>query len=303
MQPQAQYDLLLQICKDFSKDMFNSRGNVPRKAGRPSKCSDLQIIALSIFQESLNMGSERFFFEYLLKALPSLCQQVGTRRNYNARRRKLTSYIEAIRRRMVVRLNDYYGSQIMVVDSMPLPSCRYSRSKRCKIFKETSTGWPQYGYCATQQQRYYGYKFHCVCSASGIIQMYDLSPANVHDIHYLKDVKEVISNCVLIGDKGYRSNPMRAELFEFFGIELAVPCRSNELLQYTMPADYAKIRKRIEIIFSQLVDQMDIRKNYAKSQSGLHVRIISKVTLFTMLQYINMKKEKQINHIRYALVA
>ncbi len=58
-----------------------------------------------------------------------------------------------------------------------------------------------------------------------------------------------------------------------------------------------------KIIFSQLFAQMDIRKNFAKSQSGVHIRIISKVTLFTMLQYINIKKEKLINHIRYDLVA
>ncbi len=93
------------------------------------------------------------------------------------------------------------------------------------------------------------------------------------------------------------------ELFEFFGIELATPCRKNELLQYTMPEDYMRIRKRIEVIFSQLVDQLSIRKNYAKSQSGLFARIIAKVTLFTFLQYINMKEEKGINRIRYTLAA
>ena len=94
---------------------------------------------------------------------------------------------------------------------------------------------------------------------------------------------EVFKNCILIGDKGYRSNPWRLTLFEYAGIELSVPCRSNELLQYTIPDDYARIRKRIEVIFSQLVDQMNIRRNYAKSQVGYFARIISKVTLFTLL--------------------
>ncbi len=93
------------------------------------------------------------------------------------------------------------------------------------------------------------------------------------------------------------------ELFEFFGIELATPCCKNELLQYTMPDDYMRIRKRIEVIFSQLVDQLSIRKNYAERQSGLFSRIIAKVTLFTFLQYINMREEKEINQIRYTLAA
>ena len=93
------------------------------------------------------------------------------------------------------------------------------------------------------------------------------------------------------------------ELFEFFGIELATPCRKNELLQYTMPEDYMHIRKRIEVIFSQLVDQFIIRKNYAKSQPGLFACIIAKVTLFTVLQFVNMKNERNINQVRYTLAA
>ena len=60
-------------------------------------------------------------------------------------------------------------------------------------------------------------------------------------------------------------------LCEYAGIELSVPCRSNELLQYTMPDDYA--------------------------------RIISKVTLFTLLQFVNSQISRSLNHIRYTLAA
>lgn len=132
---------------------------------------------------------------------------------------------------------------------------------------------------------------------------YDLSPAHHHDIKYLQDIQDEVSNCVLVGDKGYRSNPLRLTLFEYAGIELATPCRKNELLQHTMPDDYQRIRKRVEVVFSQLVDQFAIRKNYAKSQIGLFARIISKVTLFTMLQYINLMNNKPLSQMRYTLSA
>lgn len=71
---------------------------------------------------------------------------------------------------------------------------------------------------------------------------------------------------MLVGYKGYRSNSWRLTLFEYAGIELATPSRKNELLQYTIPNDYKRLRKRIEVIFYQLVEQFSIRKNYAKSQ-------------------------------------
>ena len=141
------------------------------------------------------------------------------------------------------------------------------------------------------------------CSANGVIIRYDLSQAHHHDINYLNDVKDELSNCILIGDKGYRSNPWRLTLFEYAGIELATPCRKNEHEQYDMPQDYQMRRKRVEVVFSQLVDQFSIRKSYAKSQKGFFAKIISKMTLYTLLQYINLQEGRSISHLRYTLAA
>ncbi len=115
------------------------------------------------------------------------------------------------------------------------------------------------------------------------------------------DIQDEFSNCVLVGDKGYRSNSWRLTLFEYAGIELATPCRKNELLQYSMPSDYPRLRKRIELVFSQLVEQFSIRKNYAKSPKGFFVKIISKITLFTLLQYINRQNNRPLCQLRYTL--
>ena len=81
------------------------------------------------------------------------------------------------------------------------------------------------------------------------------------------------------------------------------PCRQNERVQHEMPEDYRERRKRVEVVFSQLVDQFAIRKSYAKSQKGLFSKIISKITLFTLLQYVNMQEKRSISHLRYTLVA
>ena len=132
---------------------------------------------------------------------------------------------------------------------MPIESCRYARAKSCKISQDDEERVPSFGYCATQEQKYFGYKFHCACTPSGLIYRYDLSQAHHHNIKYLHDLKDDISNCYLVGDKGYRSTPWRLTLFEYAGIELATPCRSNELLQYAMPEDYQRLRKRVEVVF------------------------------------------------------
>ena len=301
MQPQAQFDRILSICKLFSPLAFNSQGNLPHPGPIPA-CSDIEIIALSLFQSLLSIESECRFFSTLRFLLPGFSVKLS-RRNFNSRRRRLTQFIEIIRKRLSQFLCANTGDSLLIIDSMPIETCRYSRASSSRIFKENEDSAPSYGYCAAQQQLYWGYKFHCVCTAAGVIVRYDLSPAHHHDIKYLQDIQDEVSNCVLVGDKGYRSNPLRLTLFEYAGIELATPCRKNELLQHTMPDDYQRIRKRVEVVFSQLVDQFAIRKNYAKSQIGLFTRIISKVTLFTMLQYINLMNNQPLNQIRYTLSA
>ena len=115
---------------------------------------------------------------------------------------------------------------------------------------------------------FYGYKLHAVCSVNGVSQSIDLSPASVHDIHYLKDIREQLSNCTLLGDKGYLSSEIQIDLFNYANIELETPKRINQKEYKPQFYLYKKQRKRIETLFSQLCDQFMIRRNYAKTFEG-----------------------------------
>lgn len=86
----------------------------------------------------------------------------------------------------------------------------------------------QPGYCASQKMYYYGYKLHAVCSVKGVSQSLDISPASVHDIHYLKDIKQQIKDCTLLADKGYLSSEYQLNLFTADNIKLEVPMRKNQ---------------------------------------------------------------------------
>ncbi len=82
---------------------------------------------------------------------------------------------------------------------------------------------PDWGYCASQKLHFYGYKLHAVCSINGIIQNFDLSPASVHNIHYLHNIKHQLSDAVLLADKGYLSTSMQLDLFNQVNIKLETP--------------------------------------------------------------------------------
>lgn len=48
----------LEICKQFSKEMVNEKGNIPR-VGVVPRFSDLEVISLSLTAEALSIDSER----------------------------------------------------------------------------------------------------------------------------------------------------------------------------------------------------------------------------------------------------
>ena len=119
--------------------------------------------------------------------------------------------------------SDYY-----IVDSMPLEICKLIRSGHSKICKENFETSPNKGYCATQKMSYYGYKLHAVCNIDGVFTDFDLTKASVHDIHYLKDIKRSLNQCVVLADKAYLSKEYQLDLFYSSQIKLEVPMRSNQ---------------------------------------------------------------------------
>lgn len=140
-----------------------------------------------------------------------------------------------------------------------------------------------------------------VCGLSGVIHSYDLSPANVHDIHFLKDVKFQFYDCCILGDRAYLSAELQQDLFSSVGIKLEVPYRLNMKNWRPTFKPYAKARKRIETNFSQLCDHFMLFRNYAKQTPGLFTRIIGKISAFTVLQYINYVNNRPIGRVKYAL--
>ena len=179
-----------------------------------------------------------------------------------------------------------------------MPTSREKRSKICKEDFETS---PDKGFSAVQDNYYYGYKLHVVTTLEGVFTSMDLTKASVHDIHYLNDINgSKISHCKLIGDKGYRSIEYQHNLFDTARIELITPMRSNQKNYKPFEYVFKKSRRRIETFFSQLCDQFMLKRNYAKSFTGLCARIIAKIAAFTLLQWFNKSSGKPINKIKFA---
>lgn len=278
------FDKIIGLVKDIPGDEINEKGNYLRRGTRP-KFSDIEVITLSLTAECLSIDSENYLFAKLNNEYRPDFENLISRRQYNDRRKLLFEKTERVRKLMAARLNRQ--ADVFAIDSMPLEICKLSREKRNKMGKESIHHSPDKGYCASQKKYFYGYKLHSVCSASGVIESLDLTKASVHDVHYLKDIKEMLSNCIITGDKGYIGKQNQIDLFQTAAIQLEVPLRNNQKEQKPVIRILKKVRKRIETVFSQLCDQFMIQRNYAKSFTGFKSRILTKVTAMTLLQYLN----------------
>lgn len=284
----ANYEKILGVIKSISnKESFLTQKRKP-------KLSDIELVAIDLTAQYMSIDSECQLF----RTISGLeIEQKIERSVYNRRKRKLTSFIEELRLLMAAKFNEF--EEYFIVDSMPLEVCKLSRSTRAKICKEDFYSAPDKGFCASQNTHFYGYKLHAVCSVNGVFESIDISKASVHDIHYLKDIKQQLSDCVLLGDKGYLGAQHQIDLFETANIRLETPMRKNQNEYKKQPYIFRKSRKRIETLFSQLCDQFKIRNNYAKSFQGFKTRIISKITSLTVIQYINkFEFNRNINNLK-----
>ena len=262
------------------------------------KLSDIELISLMILAEFKSIDSEHQLFRDI-KGF-EIASRIE-RSVYNRRKRKLFPFMEEIRMKMVEKFNEF--ETFFVVDSMLLEVCKISRSSRSKICKETDYAIPNKGFCASQNLHFYGYKLHAVCSINGVFQSFDLSPASVHDIHYLQDIKTQLSDCVILADKGYLSSTIQLDLFKEVNIQLETPKRKNQKDYKPQFYPFKKYRKRIETLFSQLCDQFMIRRNYAKTFQGYKTRILTKITTLTAIQYLNrFVFNRNINKLKINLV-
>jgi len=283
----ANYERVLEVLRKISSEtLLSYQRRVPRM-------KDLEVVSLALTSGYMGIDSEN----HLFRQLPCFLSNKIERSVYNRRKRKLSLKINEIRLKIVESFNEF--ENYFIVDSMPLEICKISRSIRSKICKDEQYCFPARGFCASQQMSFYGYKLHAVCSVSGVFQSIDLSPASVHDIHFLKDIKEQLSDCILLGDKGYLSSQVQMDLFNYANITLETPKRINQKDYKPQFYLFKKHRKRIETLFSQLCDQFMIRRNYAKTFDGFKTRILAKITALTIVQFINKNYlNRNINNLK-----
>ena len=138
--------------------------------------------------ETESIDSEKWLFDYKLQEYKDRIPNLISRRQFNDRRKKTAGLCEELCKRIAMEMDG--GEEQFFVDSKPIEVCRVARGKRCKMGRTGNFSQaPDFGFCASQNTFYFGYKLHALCGLSGVIHSYDLSKASVAHPLYMKGGK------------------------------------------------------------------------------------------------------------------
>lgn len=255
--------------------------------------SDSEIITISIVGELLTIDSENAWYGFCKKNMKDLFPKLCHRTRFNRTRRNLHAVIEEIRKELS-SLTELAEEPCRIIDSIPIPVCKFGRGRFHKTFKGYGA---TYGKCPSKKETYLGYKLHMLTTLDGLVTDFVITPANIDDRAAVWDLVASYKNITVLGDKGYTKADLITDLKSEKGINLLPVQKSNSKVQFPKAVRQLifKLRRRIETTASQLTQQLNIEQVLAKSFWGLQTRIKTKLLAYNLCYYINKLIGQDIN--------
>lgn len=201
------YDELFCFVDDFCKGFEpwyrrNLITSGTKKRNRQCKMSLSEIITILIAYHQSGMSCFKYFYLELIRVHGKLFK-------YLVHYDRFISLIKVVFPPLVCLLKTLEGkvTEYLFIDATPMAVCHNLREKRHKVFKglakkgKTSTGW------------FFGFKLHFILNTHGEIVRLQITAGNVNDRSPVMELVKGIST-KLVGDKGYISKKLFAELFE-----------------------------------------------------------------------------------------
>ena len=165
---------------------------------------------------------------------------------------------------------------ISIVDSFPVPVCRFARAPRCRSFGEVAA----YGHDEVARQTYYGLRAHVRLAWPGVIVDCALAPANIHDTEGAEELLQDVYGFAL-ADRNYWKPELMARL-KTQGLQLLAPYKSAKRQKQPYPRFLTHMRYRIETVFGQLVERFHAKRVWARDLWHLTSRWMRKLLSHTL---------------------
>ena len=280
------------VCQKIIAKLYDTYfpGAETLRRGPNSPCPDSDIITIAWLLELIGKDSELAGYKLVKAQLGHLFPHLPERSRFNRRRRNLCSASETLRSVLVKMLPD---DDIYIVDSFPIPLCDFKRVPTSTSPLKCADGngsLATFGKCATKGlNTFFGFRCSLITTAYGLPVDFAVATASTDDREVLPLFCERGTYPVIIGDKGYISEKLEAELLEQYNVCLLPTRRTNQKEQYPKSFQklHQKIRRRIETTISQLSNQFSIGRIRARTHWGFRTRLSNKFSGFTLGIFLN----------------
>jgi hypothetical protein len=248
-----------------------------RQRGPKPTLTDTEVLTMEVIGAYLGFSEETALYAYFRQhyahffpSLRKVHRTTFTRQMANLWKLKETVWLSLLDRE--TSLQPY-----VIVDSLPLPVCRFARAYRCQRF----SGEADYGHDWVARQTFYGFRLHALVGADGLIRTIYLTPASADEKDALEDMTEGKVGKV-IGDRNFWS-PHRKAHWEERGLKVLAPFKRKS----TDPDPkksfrLSHLRYQIETVFSQLTERFKVKVLRAKDLWHLMSRLMRSVLSHTV---------------------
>jgi len=252
-----------------------------RKSGPVPLLSDSEVLTLEVVGAFLKLPEDQGIYDYFRRhyahffpALPKVHRTTFVRQAANLWKLKELVW-QAL-------LEQEAEPEYVIVDSLPLPVCRFARAPYCERFR----GEAAFGKDWVARQTFYGFRLHALVDPNGLIQSVCLAPADEAEGDALEEMTDGKAGRVL-GDRNYWEPQRQARLRER-GIRVIAPYKHKTR---DPNPDWSRalspLRYRIETVFGQLTDRYQVKRVWAKKRWQLISRLLRCVLSHTLMFLIN----------------
>lgn len=263
-------DLLAALHADPAWCRIRQRGPAPTLV-------DSEVLTMEVVGEFLGLDQDAAIYQYFRREHPDWFPALGRLHRTTFARQAANLWVVKERLWGLLLERVPHDPTLAIVDSVPMPVCRFGRAWGCRRFR----GQAAFGHDAGSRATIYGFRDHLRLGWPGVVAALQVAPANVHDRDLVPEVVEGTTGEVL-GDRNYWDPKLTAEL-EPAGITLLAPFKKRA----SDPAPersrvLGRVRWRIETVAAQLVERYHLKRTWARDLWHLTSRLLRKVLSHTI---------------------
>jgi hypothetical protein len=229
-----------------------------RQRGPQPTLKDSEVLTIEVVGEFLGLETDRNIFTYFRRHyadwFPGLCKIDRT--TFVRQAANLWKVKQELWQSVIKRIP--YDPYFSIVDSFPVPVCRFARANRCRLYNNSAA----YGHDEVARQTYYGFRAHVRLAWPGVIVDCTVAPANIHDVVGAEELLENVHGWAL-GDRNYW-DPEACEKLRQNDLWLLAPFKSAKREKQPFPFRLKQVRYRIETVFGQLVERYHAKRVWAR---------------------------------------